>query len=124
MDMHINRVNLSKEMIYTQICNASQNGAYVAYIRGKRCQTDADWLNEISAVFQFPFYFGNNWNAMDECLQDLEWLNIKAIFVVIDDFSFLFQGDKDVQQLVVRALERMASFWIDAGVPIDIFLNN
>ena len=31
-------------------------------------------LRLISAALQFPEYFGFNWDALDECLADLSWL--------------------------------------------------
>lgn len=31
-------------------------------------------LDALSVAFQFPDYFGGNWNALDECIRDLSWL--------------------------------------------------
>ena len=49
--------------------NSHMEGRYTAYIRGKRCGSVSDFMKEYSAAFQFPAYFGENWNAWDECMR-------------------------------------------------------
>lgn len=53
--------------------NSHMEGRYTAYIRGKRCGSVSDFMKEYSAAFQFPAYFGENWNAWDECACDLDF---------------------------------------------------
>lgn len=53
---------------------ATTPGLIVRIIRGKHCTTAPALMQEWSAALQFPYYFGHNWDAMNECLADLEWL--------------------------------------------------
>jgi len=32
----------------------------------------------------FPDYFGSNWDALDECLADLDWLDLPGYVLLID----------------------------------------
>ena len=54
-------------------------------ISGKKCKTKAGLLDEFSRVFSFPDYFGHNWDALEECLADLDWLPAKGYLVVVTD---------------------------------------
>ncbi len=88
-------------------------GTYAAYLRGKRCRTKASFFREISAAMQFPAYFGENWDALSECLRDLnEWLSFKAVTVVIDDYDRLFGSG----QKASRDRETMRGVFEDAAV--------
>lgn len=63
----VKRTKLSKGEIYSNLCKAAQQGTYVSYLRGMRCQTEMAYFYEVSASFQLPWYFGHNMNALDEC---------------------------------------------------------
>jgi hypothetical protein len=56
-------------------------GMYIAVLRGDRMQTFKSLYQEVAAALQFPYYFGNNWNALKETCEffsmpydeDKEW---------------------------------------------------
>ncbi len=118
------RCSLTKEEIYHNLYMQAQEGTYVSYLRGKRCATEESFFHEVSASFQFPYYFGENWAAFDECICDLEWLNFKRIFIVIDDFDSLFSSNKETQQLLIKYLTNMVTYWAGEGVSVEIWLNS
>jgi RNAse (barnase) inhibitor barstar len=39
-----------------------------------------DLLRHIAAKLNFPDYFGFNWDALDECLADLSWLQAREAY--------------------------------------------
>lgn len=55
----------------------------IRIIRGERCQDEGSTFQEWAAALQFPWYFGHNWDALDECINDLEWLPAKGYIFVI-----------------------------------------
>jgi hypothetical protein len=55
----------------------------VRFLRGQKMQTAPQLFDEFAAALQFPFYFGENWNALLECLTDLEWLPDGACILMI-----------------------------------------
>lgn len=114
--------------VYTAMCLASKERIYSAYIRGKRCKTEDDFFHEISASFQFPYYFGENWAAMDECLCDLEWINTPPVFAVVDDFSSMFSGQPHIQDIlqkrVIKYFGIMIDTWEAENIPVTVWLNN
>ncbi|MGH9526411.1 MAG: barstar family protein [Terriglobales bacterium] len=58
-------------------------------VRGGKMRTRREALDEMAAALQFPWYFGENWDALDECMQDLEWLGAKHVVIAVGDASEL-----------------------------------
>lgn len=128
MDFGIKFCEYEKGEIYTAMYLASRQGTYTSYLRGARCRTETDFFHEISASLQFPFYFGENWAAMDEFLCDLEWLNFQKMLIVVDDFGQMFSERPELkgklQELVVKYLRLMAEYWESQNKTVEIWLNH
>lgn len=116
--------SLSYQDIYSKIWHETRAGTYCSYIRGKRCQSDETFFHEISASFQFPEYFGENWNALHDCLCDLEWLCFNKIFITFDNFKLAYQNDPEGQRLLLSAMNIMVKEWNRKGIVVEIWLNN
>jgi RNAse (barnase) inhibitor barstar len=57
-------------------------GAFIARLEG-RLKHKSDLLNALAASLKFPDYFGHNWDALDECLRDLSWLDDQKSIVLL-----------------------------------------
>src|SRR6266404_5183947 len=91
-------------------------------IRGKKSRDMSSMFNEFSAVLQFPYYFGENWNALDECLNDLEWLPADNYVIFITDANHLLVDETpDDFRAIVSALEQAGQEWSDVrGKPFHV----
>ena len=38
--------------------------------------------------FEFPDYFGNNWAAFDECINDLDCVRCQFIYINIEGYIY------------------------------------
>ena len=124
MNENIEFTTLSDPCLYSRFYEEKERGAYVAYIRGKRCATEEGFFKEISAAFQFPYYFGENWPALDECITDLDWLKIEnRIFLSIDNFGAFFENNKEMQELLLRHIEFYISEWRNRNVYFKVLLS-
>jgi hypothetical protein len=128
MNHNVKRTALTKEEAYQAIWKESQGGAYVSYLRGKHCKTEGDFLIQAAVSFQFPYYYGENWAAFDECIQDLEWLNFSKIFVIFDDFSQAFRDQPAIQSMLQNRVSeywsRAIDYWAEEGKTVAVWLNN
>lgn len=88
----------------------------VRRIRGKKCHTKKGFFDEISAAFQFPHYFGENWDAFNECINDLGWLPADKYLLIIEDVDqlLLLETEEEFDKLM-RALRRTARDW-ESGI--------
>lgn len=49
-------------------------GFVVQTLDGRRCRTKRALLDEMARVLGFPAHFGRTWDALEDCLTDLDWL--------------------------------------------------
>jgi hypothetical protein len=86
----------------------------VRALRGNKMRTTARLFDECAAALQFPYYFGENWDALSECLSDLEWLEADAYIIVITTVQHLLDGEPPEKlQLFLELLEEIAREWGD-----------
>jgi hypothetical protein len=91
-------------------------------------------FDEFAAAWQFPCYFGENRDAFDECLTDMDWLQAQAgIVVVISEPDEVLAAEADTElAILVRTLVNAAEayarpvesgeWWDRPGVPFHIVL--
>jgi RNAse (barnase) inhibitor barstar len=90
----------------------------VRILRGKKMLTAEALFNEFAAAMQFPYYFGENWDAFDECLTDLEWMTADAYVLVVTDSQLLLSRGSDGQlSTLIDVLQKAAAEW---ARPVDV----
>lgn len=52
---------------------AEAHGWRVYPLEGREIGGKADLLSRSAAALRFPAYFGHNWDAFEECLNDMSW---------------------------------------------------
>jgi len=105
-------VETGAELTNAAVQTASRTGVFVAEVDGGRSRTTPDFFGQIGRAFQFPDYFGHNWNAVDECLADLNWAQADAYTLVVRDAWLLLSSEApDERRLLWRILSRVAEEW-------------
>ncbi len=64
-------------------------------VRGKWCPTTESFFKIAASTWHFPYYFGENWDAFDECINDLEWVKPSNYIFAISDINKLFNEEDD-----------------------------
>ena len=72
-----------------------ETGADVRLVRAPKMGSGPQLFDEMAAAMQFPWYFGDNWDAFDECINDLEWISARHIIVGVTDASRLLADDSN-----------------------------
>jgi RNAse (barnase) inhibitor barstar len=80
-------------------------------IRGRKSATAASFFDEVAAALQFPHYFGENWNALNDCLTDLSWLPAQALVLCIADADQLLAKTPADLKWLIDVLQSAAKEW-------------
>jgi hypothetical protein len=59
----------------------------------------------------FPDYFGHNWDALEECLADLEWLPAKGYVLLITDAGCVLPDDDEEYETFLEILRDAGEAW-------------
>lgn len=114
----------SESDFYNMNLNISANKNSAArYLRGKKCIYLPSLFNEFSAALQFPYYFGENWDAFDECLNDLSWINGSELALFLSEFNLVLQGDEKNKDRFLTILQLAILEWQEKGMNLHIFLH-
>jgi RNAse (barnase) inhibitor barstar len=80
--------------------NIRVNGNFLGFIDGQKCTTLQQFYTEIAKALEFPDYFGNNLDALDEALCDLSWIEEKTILLLIFHYDKFMSEDKENLQVI------------------------
>jgi len=86
-------------------------GFTLRMVHGKKCKAPAGLFNEFARALEFPDYFGHNWDALEECLADLEWLPAKGYVVLITDALSVIPDDDEEYETLLEVLSDAGEAW-------------
>jgi hypothetical protein len=96
----------------------------VRELRGPKMRTTAGVYDEFAAAFQFPYYFGENKDAFDECLRDLDDFvgSATGYVAVIRDSADLLAEDPAERDWFTAAIGDASDYWSKKGIAFRVVL--
>lgn len=86
------------------------------------CADKPALMQRFAEAFAFPPYFGHNWDALADCLADLEWLPAEGYVLTLENLQALRDADPDDYATLVSVLEGACEQWSERGLPFWAFL--
>jgi RNAse (barnase) inhibitor barstar len=86
-------------------------GTVLKIIKGSHCKTPANLFAEFARALGFPDYFGHNWDALEECLADLEWLPAKGYILLITDAAHVLPNDEEEYETFLEIIRDAGEAW-------------
>lgn len=80
-------------------------------IKGAKCQTPAALFTEFAKVLELPDYFGHNWDALEECLADLEWMPARGYVLLLTEAEQILPKDEDDYATLLEILNDAGEAW-------------
>jgi barstar (barnase inhibitor) len=71
-------------------------------------------LRRIAASLGFPAWFGQNWDALEDCLTDLSWREGEGHVLVFEGFQLLPAGELGE---LIDVMITVVEFWAGRGKP-------
>ena len=84
------------------------------HIDGSKCRTKHGIFQEFGTVLSFPGYFGNNWDAFEECVSDLNFgftHTYNNHYLIIENAISLKNLDSKDCDILLNILHRCESQW-------------
>lgn len=84
----------------------------IVFLDGTRLSSFRGFFDEIATQFKFPTYFGRNFNALNDCLTDLEWVPVTTYAIIVTDAELLLAAETEEDRTALFQLfERVADGW-------------
>jgi len=102
---------------------AKRNGYAFFHIDGKNIGRKEQLLNHVATALRFPKDFGHNWDALEECLTDLEWVDADGYVIYYDHIDGLLNAHPDQVETLVEILRDAVASWKEDDTAMVVLLS-
>ena len=98
-----------------------QGGYFAASIDALKIHSSLDLFDEIAASMNFPEYFGRNWDALDECLRDMEsWIPANGYVLFVNNAQVLWESHRHETSSLISSWLFCAEEWSKSEKPFHL----
>ena len=90
----------------------------LAHARGK-----SGLLNQIATALRFPSHFGKNWDAVNDCLSDLSWIDGKGWVLILLHCDVFAAAYREVFDSAMQVLSAVADSWREQKKPFWVLVH-
>ena len=90
---------------------SQEHGVRLFYIDGSIVKNKADFLQAVAHTMAFPKHFGSNWDALEDCLTDLDWLNGDRFILLYEQPEMFAQGEPAEWLVALDILRSAVAYW-------------
>jgi RNAse (barnase) inhibitor barstar len=84
----------------------------VAIIDGEHTDTLEKFYSSIASQLKFPDNFGSNFDAFDEMMNDLDWLEEDRIYLIFRNYDdFLSEENDEAREILLTILDDASTEW-------------
>ena len=102
-----------------QLSFPSNGRIAVRWLRGSKMRGTKGLFDEFSAALQFPYYFGENWNAFDECIEELEGIDADGYLLIILNSDELLVDTEDPEVEIEHLFSKLSYAGEEWAKPIN-----
>lgn len=80
-------------------------------------------FEHLAKALKLPEHFGNNFDALYDCLTDLTWQHTSASVIVLSGVDALYSGDVENWETLLSVLASAAEYWQGEETPFWVFID-
>lgn len=88
---------------------------FVASIPGTHCRTKRGLFGAFAEALRFPDYFGRNWDAFWECINDLSWLKATGYLLIVSDAEMLLARNDGDYKTFISIMTDAGKAWAETA---------
>ena len=92
------------------------------YLDGRQIADKATFLAASAAAMRFPSYFGRNWDAFEECVNDLAWAPAPGYLLLYDGVAHFAAAHPAEWATARDILAGAVAGWQARGTPMYVLL--
>jgi RNAse (barnase) inhibitor barstar len=90
------------------------------YIDGKTIHNKTDFFRVCAISLRFPDYFGQNWDAFEDCLRDLEETSANQYVLLFDQPDQFAQENPEEWAIALNIFDEVVEFWQATDTPMYV----
>ncbi|HTS86498.1 MAG TPA: barstar family protein [Usitatibacter sp.] len=102
--------------------SAKKAGFAYFHVDGTKITRKEQLLNAVATALHFPKSFGHNWDALEECLVDLD-MDADGFVILYDHIDGLLAAHPDQFETLVEILRDAVGSWREDGTPMAVLLS-
>ena len=114
--------NRNSVAIANDVDGLQKLGTEIFYLDGREIWDKQSFLQKMAEVMQFPDYFGYNWDALEECITDLDWCPA-ARYILIYDYPEAFSKvEPEEWKIAYDILRSAVEYWQGTDTLLEVLL--
>ncbi len=104
------------------IAEAEAGGIHIFYFSGKSIADEESFFNTAKTVMRLPGYFGYNWDAFEECINDLSWIPAQGYIFIYDNTSVFFSKHPKDAEILTGILDDARNNFRGSEISFEVIL--
>ena len=92
------------------------------YVDGAAVMDKASFLDAFAVALDFPSYFGQNWDAFEECLTEMTWAPGTGYVILWDDVANFADAAPEQWETAQAIFNQAADYWQARDVPFYLLV--
>ncbi len=114
---------LTSAAAHSEIEKAAKAAKFAYFhIEGKKIEKKEQFLNHASVAMHFPEYFGDNWDAFEDCLTDLSWQDAPGYVILFDHYDAMAAHAHGQFETALEVFQSAVEFWEEQSKVMIVLL--